>query len=43
MLTMWFTVMDNQILSLYTKKMTAREIAASFEKLYDADVSSVGS
>lgn len=34
------TGMDNQILSLYAKGMTPREIAAAFkEKLYDADVS----
>lgn len=31
--------MDNQILSLYAKRMTAREIAAAFKDLYDADVS----
>lgn len=33
------TGMDNQILSLYTKGMTTREIAAAFKELYDADVS----
>ena len=33
--------MDNQILSLYAKGMTTREIAATFKELYDADVSSV--
>lgn len=31
--------MDNQILSLYAKGMTTREIAAAFKQLYDADVS----
>ena len=31
--------MDNQILSLYAKGLTAREIAAAFKELYDADVS----
>lgn len=31
--------MDNQILSLYPKGMTIREIAAAFKELYDADVS----
>lgn len=31
--------MDNQILSLYAKGMTTREIAATFKELYDADVS----
>ena len=31
--------MDNQILSLYAKGMTTREIAAAFKELYDADVS----
>lgn len=30
--------MDNQILSLYAKGMTTREIAAAFKELYDADV-----
>ena len=34
------TGMDNQILSLYAKGMTTREIAAAFKELYDADVSS---
>ncbi|KEJ53683.1 transposase, Mutator family protein [Escherichia coli 3-020-07_S3_C2] len=33
------TGMDSQILSLYAKGMTAREIAAAFKELYDADVS----
>lgn len=33
------TGMDNQILSLYAKGMTIREIAAAFKELYDADVS----
>ncbi|HGB4965967.1 TPA: IS256 family transposase [Salmonella enterica subsp. enterica serovar Mississippi] len=33
------TSMDNQILSLYAKGMTTREIAAAFKELYDADVS----
>lgn len=33
------TGMDNQILSLYAKGMTTREIAAAFKELYDADVS----
>lgn len=33
------TGMDNQILSLYAKGMTTREIAAMFKELYDADVS----
>lgn len=32
------TRMDNQILSLYAKGMTTREIAAAFKELYDADV-----
>lgn len=32
-------MMDNQILSLYAKGMTTREIAATFKELYDADVS----
>lgn len=31
--------MDNQILSLYAKGITTREIAAAFKDLYDADVS----
>ena len=30
---------DNQILSLYAKGMTTREIAATFKEMYDADVS----
>ncbi|EBA9137463.1 transposase [Salmonella enterica] len=33
------TSMDNQILSLYAKGMTTREITATFKELYDADVS----
>lgn len=33
------TGMDNQILSLYAKGMTTREIAAAFKELYDADIS----
>ncbi len=33
------TGMDNQILSLYAKGMTTREIAAASKDLYDADVS----
>ncbi|EHU91149.1 transposase, Mutator family protein [Escherichia coli DEC3F] len=33
------TGMDNQILSLYAKGLTTREIAAAFKELYDADVS----
>ena len=33
------TGMDSQILSLYAKGMTTREIAATFKELYDADVS----
>ncbi|WP_353487353.1 transposase [Escherichia coli] len=32
------TGMDNQILSLYAKGLTTREIAAAFKELYDADV-----
>ncbi|GAB7664261.1 hypothetical protein OkiPb00165_47550 [Escherichia coli] len=31
------TGMDNQILSLYAKGMTTREIVAAFKELYDAD------
>ena len=31
--------MDNQILSLYAKGMTTREIAVAFKEMYDADVS----
>ncbi|WP_425285358.1 transposase [Acinetobacter baumannii] len=31
--------MDNQILSLYAKGMTTREIVATFKEMYDADVS----
>ena len=33
------TGMDNQILSLYAKGMTTREIAVAFKEMYDADVS----
>lgn len=33
------TQMDSQILSLYAKGMTTREIAATFKEMYDADVS----
>lgn len=33
------TEMDNQILSLYAKGMTPREIAVVFKEMYDADVS----
>ena len=33
------TSMDNQILSLYAKGMTTREIVSTFKELYDADVS----
>jgi len=31
--------MDNQILALYAKGMTIREIVATFKEMYDADVS----
>lgn len=31
--------MDSQILSLYAKGMTIREIVATFKEMYDADVS----
>ncbi|PHM39713.1 IS256 family transposase [Xenorhabdus miraniensis] len=34
-----FTGMDNQILTLYAKGMTTREIVATFKELYDVDVS----
>ncbi|PHM23897.1 mutator family transposase [Xenorhabdus ehlersii] len=34
-----FTGMDNQILTLYAKGMTTREIVATFKELYDSDVS----
>ncbi len=34
------TQMDSQILSLYAKGMTTREIVATFKEMYDADVSS---
>lgn len=33
------TGMDNQILALYAKGMTTREIAAAFKEMYDVDVS----
>jgi len=33
------TQMDRQILSLYAKGMTTREIVATFKEMYDADVS----
>lgn len=33
------TQMDDQILSLYAKGMSTRDIAATFKELYDADVS----
>ncbi|AKB86908.1 transposase, Mutator family protein [Yersinia pestis] len=33
------TQMDSQILSLYAKGMTTREIVATFKEMYDADVS----
>lgn len=33
------TQMDNQILSLYAKGMTNREIVATFKEMYDVDVS----
>ncbi|EMW0828058.1 IS256 family transposase [Klebsiella aerogenes] len=33
------TQMDSQILSLYAKGMTTREITATFKEMYDADVS----
>lgn len=32
--------MDDQILSLYAKGMTNREIVSFFKEMYDADVSS---
>lgn len=35
------TQMDDQILSLYAKGMTTREIADTFKEMYDADVSPV--
>ena len=31
--------MDSQILSLYAKGMTTRDIVATFMEMYDADVS----
>lgn len=34
-----FTSMDDKILSLYAKGMTTREIVATFEEMYDAEVS----
>ncbi len=33
------TPMDSQILSLYAKGMTTREIVATFKAMYDVDVS----
>ncbi len=33
------TQMDSQILSLYAKGMTTRDIVATFKEMYDADVS----
>jgi len=33
------TQMDSQILSLYAKGMTTREIVVTFKEMYDADVS----
>lgn len=33
------TSMDNQILTLYAKGMSTRDIVAAFKELYDADVS----
>lgn len=33
------TGMENQLLTLYAKGITTREIAAAFKELYDADVS----
>ncbi len=33
------TGMDNQILSLYAKGMTTREIATAFKEMYDTNVS----
>ncbi len=33
------TQMNGQILSLYAKGMTTREIVATFKEMYDADVS----
>lgn len=32
------TQMDRQILSLYAKDMTSREIVATFKEMYDADI-----
>ena len=34
-----FTSMDDQILSLYAKGMTPREIVATFKEMYDAEIS----
>lgn len=34
-----FTSMDDQILSLYAKGMTTREIVATFKEMYDAEIS----
>ena len=36
---MRITQMDIQILSLYAKGITTREIVATFKEMYDADVS----
>lgn len=33
------TQLDSQILSLYARDMTTREIVATFKEMYDADVS----
>ncbi|WP_142910194.1 transposase, partial [Klebsiella pneumoniae] len=33
------TGMDNQILALYARGMTTREITSAFKEMYDADVS----
>ena len=33
------TGMDNQILALYARGMTTREITSVFKEMYDADVS----
>lgn len=35
------TQMDSQILSLYAKGMTTRNIVATFKEMYDADVSAM--
>ena len=34
-----FTSMDDQILSLYAKGMTTRELVATFKEMYDAEIS----